>query len=1210
MTVLAITDQLQSLELTSKGTFASNPLSGAQKFVTEKLGGTQLSPDAGGITGSLDAAAQATPTNRNALPQPPLGMADVQTQVTGRLKALTSLDLDTLTAAIPANPGVATFKDLDVTAAVNQAVTGLGAAITGSENFGNLQISTSESPVLAEFDAFLRNAQAFPARLLDALLTTFNTLLNKLAHPDDWLDTLSSEALTEIFQEQIQAIAGSLPPVAIRQGAAAIQQRSQQAIALATLLDGFAPATLSQDTITGLRQQVKGMGAQVEASDRTLALTLKRLEQFDLTTFTTTLAELPSNGGGQIEAIAQLFTQAETFVDGLNGRITQVTEQLQTLITQVQAFLQELLDKLDQVADTVVSSIKTHLDTAKTALAKVRDYIQQAIQTIRAFVDQAVAQVNDLVKPVKQAFNQVATTAVSGIDTLAATVQAQTATLRQGVREASDQLDQHLNRETMTTRIREVLGEVTGILESPGVTSAIAQAEQGIDQVVLALQQISLDPAFKLAVSKTQALENDLRAIDTATLGTAQKTALKVGVAILEEVDVPGIVTPELTAAFDDVLNPVVNIVDLMRAEVKQITDQVHVFEPGTLLQEFLQPYIDQFVAELSNYRPSVLLQPVKDLYNTLLDKLEVLNPAQLLDLLDDLYQKLLDVIEALSPQGLTAFLNKQLETIATTLETLPINELVERVMDAIGDVESLVNGLGIDEILNSQFWQTLTEILSINLKTQIQQVDYIKAEIVARLNQMDDAKLRAELATLRAAANAFASDPAADCTDAANRLAAAWDEHQQAIATLQTSWSAAQPQLNGVSPAPEFDFAYRDLRERLTDFHQRLTPAADLPAYTALQGFAEKVTTGPRSDAEAQRLRPTPSSFNHAKTVEVLRDRSDDDILTDFRRVIPNELEQQFFGPTRRILQKLDATLAQPRTVLNGIEDVIRQLAAAPSKIADTLRKLAFNLGDQLRQAITEVVRTIRSFDFNFINDLHRQIVAQIAALRPSYLVNAFHDVSDFTGGSLALLLGRLRAQNPKDGVSRFLLTQFTETERIKIATDGPATDALVITVLNRVLDNPNLYSPERFADVTLPEEALALRDRTVSLDPHDQVRFNRLLLETYYRDAIVLSLQSLFPYFQETLRKLYPEDLVREIDGVFEQILTAIRDLPKALADALNAEYQKVLAVFERVIENPIDRLFDELIRRLRGLQSELGIGLEDISDAYNRLLLAVPV
>lgn len=73
MTVLAITDELQSLELTAKGTFPDNPLGGAQTLVTDKLGGTQISPDAGDITSSLETAGQAIPSGSHALPTPPHG---------------------------------------------------------------------------------------------------------------------------------------------------------------------------------------------------------------------------------------------------------------------------------------------------------------------------------------------------------------------------------------------------------------------------------------------------------------------------------------------------------------------------------------------------------------------------------------------------------------------------------------------------------------------------------------------------------------------------------------------------------------------------------------------------------------------------------------------------------------------------------------------------------------------------------------------------------------------------------------------------------------------------------------------------------------------------------------------------------------------------------------------------------------------------------
>lgn len=1209
MTVLAITDELQSLQLNSKSAFAENPFTEAQSFVTSKLGATDgFRPDAGDITASLDQASKASP-GQGQIPQPPLAVAELQSQVTGRLEPLSRLNVDTLTEAIPATPGVDVFKDLTITDSVNQTVSGLGAAITGNDNFGQLNVSTSGTPILAEFDEFLRGAQAFPARLLDALLTVFKNLLDKLSRPEQWLDSLSTEALTEILVEQIKGVTATLPPVAIRLGGEAIQTRGQQAEALATLLKTLDVDQLNRDTIRDLRQQINGMVASLEECDRTLNHSASSVKDFNLEAFNGLLQQLPQGNGGQIKALTNLFDQAETFVNDLGSRMAAVTSQIKALIKQVQDFIQQAMEKVGAVANQVVKAIEAQLAAAGRALEQVQSYLEKAIQTLREFVDRACQQVQEMVKPVKQAFNQVATTAVSGIETLSATVKAQVTSLDTSIQEVRSTLETQLNREELEKKIRHLLDQVTGVLQSPGVDSAIDTANQGIDQMLEALKAVSLKPPFDTAVTKTKTLETDLRGMNVATMGTAQKAALKVGVKILQQVDVPGVVNPELTAAFDEVLNPVVNIVNRVHAEVNQVSTQVQNFQPGTLLEEFLRPYIDAFVTQLNDYRPSVLLQPVKALYLELLDKLTVLDPEQLLTLLENLYQKLLEVLEALSPQGLTEFLNTQIKRITDALDTLPVKDLVNRITAALGDVEKLFAGLGLDEVLNSKFWRTLADILSINLTQQIGQLDTIKTEITSRVNRVDEAQLTAALTALRSAIATFAAGPSADYQMAQDALTTAWESHQAAIAALATTWQEVSPSLDAFTPNPEFQVDYTDLNSRLASLHQRFTQADGIPQYEPLRDAAD-LGAGSSTNKEAKRLRPTDKQLQTVDILATISARDDAQIMAEFKQVIPTELEQQLFGPVRRILTSLDTMLAQPREVLSGIEAVIKDLTGLPEKLTTILKDLAFDIGDQMRRAIALLSDTIKRFNVDFLNDLHRQIVTQIAELRPTYLLNRVYDLSDFKEGSLSALLTQLRSPSP-DPVSRFFLDQLTESQRnLVLGSDGAQTQTIVVQAFNQLLEDPRFYSAERFQGITLTPQATGLIARRTDLDPKEQLRLNRLLLEAVYPKALVLSMQSLFPFFLETLKGLYPEELVQSLDDLHRQIVQVVLDLPASLASALNAEYAEVIKLFERAIKEPIDRIFAALIARLRGLQSELGIGLEDISSAYNRLLVAVPV
>jgi hypothetical protein len=223
--------------------------------------------------------------------------------------------------------------------------------------------------------------------------------------------------------------------------------------------------------------------------------------------------------------------------------------------------------------------------------------------------------------------------------------------------------------------------------------------------------------------------------------------------------------------------------------------------------------------------------------------------------------------------------------------------------------------------------------------------------------------------------------------------------------------------------------------------------------------------------------------------------------------------------------------------------------------------------------------------------------------------VLNAFYTKSDFMYQDPVKLLQRLRNPQAEDKVSAYYISQLEEAQRFLLASsDGIGAQKALIQGLNKLLRDPNFYSADRFTSPTLPPEARKLIEQA-NRTPKQTIRLNRLLLETAYPEEIPMSVQSIYSSFLDQLRSLYPTKVVKKLDVLHAKIVQAIRDFSKALEDALDSEYQKIVNVYE-VIKASIDRIFKALIDQLRGLQSELGIGLEDISDAYNRLLVALPI
>jgi phage-related protein len=1199
---LAILDQIQTLDVDSQATFAEagKPFTDSQKSVRDNLGGKVPPLPSSDLTSSFDQVTQPITSNPIEIPTAPFSVAEIQTQITGKLGDISSISIDTLTQSIPTNPGADTFKGLAVTDQVNSSLSSLTSSITGNANFGQLGIPKNQSTLFDKFQEFINNAQAFPGKVLDAIIKAFKNFIDKLSNPDEWLDRLSSDALTEIFVEQIQELNYILPNGAIQLYTLQLNQQTQLYKEYQDFLKSLDTENLSCAKIIDFRKKIKSYLSEVESQGKQIGLAVKKFKSFDIDEFSTRLANLPNSGGRPIETLSQIFQGIEDFVNSLKERITTVTEQLKTFITKIQDLINQAITKVSEIGNKIFKAIADKIEQAGKALDQVQAYLTNTINKLVDFVKQTAAKSDEIVKPLKQAINQFATAAVQGIETVAQQIKQTTQTIEKSLDEVNKKITTELSQEQLKAKIKELLGKVTGVLQSQTVKDALNKADQGIDQVVAALQKVSLEPAFQLAVTQTNKLELELKKIDVSTMGTAQKTALKVGVKILQEIDVPRVVNPELTAAFDSLLYPVVGLVDSIQKEIKQVDEQVKSFAPGTLVKTFLDPYIQSLVTELNKYKPSVLLETVKQLYETLLEKLEILNPNQLLERLQELYDKLLAVVDSLSPEKLTQFLTEKLNALKGILDNLPVEQLINKVIEAIGDVEKLLGGLGLDNVLNSGFWQTLEEILSLNLQEQIQQVDTIKAKIIERVNNIDETKLIAALTSLRANLTKYATDPSIAISNAKNELNQAWDNYQEAAKNFTTQWEQTKQLLDNFNPPPELAVDYRDLLTRMTDLSQRLVTA--------------KVTNDPTKKDITPSSTPTREKLDNLLTSATVR--SDEQIIADLKKVIPNEIESQLTGPVKRILSTLDEILAQPRTVLAEIKKVIQRLQSAPTEIANILKNLTADFGKLIRDSINKVKTAIDGTVNKVIDSLEKiynDIRNKLKELRPLLILNTFYDVSDFKGGTVANLLTKLRRKEPLDAVSAYFWTTLDETQKALLENGDPnhtGTQKALFNALNKLLTDVNFYGAERFKLVAenLPQEAKDLIAKP-QRDELETIRLNRLLLETAYPQEIILSLQSIYPFFLGKLKDIYPTEIVKQLDQLHANIVKLILDIPKALEGALNDEYQKVVAAYQEISQK-IDRIFKALIERLYGLKSELGIGLEDVSDAYERLLVAIPV
>ncbi|NER02062.1 MAG: hypothetical protein F6K17_05145, partial [Okeania sp. SIO3C4] len=773
--------------------------------------------------------------------------------------------------------------------------------------------------------------------------------------------------------------------------------------------------------------------------------------------------------------------------------------------------------------------------------------------------------------------------------------------LETSIGNVNQQIETNLNKEELVKKIGDFLDKVTAILDGEAVKNALSTAENGIQTITTNLDKVTLEPAFQMVVNKSGDIETQLKAIDVSKLSTPSKAALKVGTEVIKQVDVPGIVTPELQAAFAEILEPLDNIIGLIQGEFQKIDNKIVSFTPGNLVKEFLSPYLNPVIDKLEEYKPSVLLEPVKDFYNGLLEKMEVINPNQLLEKLEELYLKLVNVIESLSPKKITDFLTAQLSNIQKQLDDLPVETLVQKIKDGLGEIDKVMASLGLEDVLKSDFWQTLKDILNFSFTDKIKEIETIRDKVAEKVGDVDGTKLTQELDGLKQAIATYIDNPNT-ATDIST-VTTANTNYQNEINNLLNS----AEELKDITPPAAVTVDYNDLKKRLENLYQDFTAARpELPQQTFQE--LETIVQNKQQDLEGNQ---TLKNQLKTKSNEILTSQ----LIEDFKNVIPNEIDRQITNPIKEILAKLDKILVQPRAILSDIEEVIKKIAAAPGEIAEILVRVTDSLAKKIREAIDslkQVITELTTGVVTLLQDTYQIIVKTVKSLNPRRLLHIF-DESDFE--NLDLLIQKINQPAADDQVSKYINSKLSpNTKSLLVDSKSDATKRAVINDLNDILlTDANFYNSQRFESIKLTAQGEELRQKT-DRNESEIIFFNRLLLEAYYNTPnsriIKMNIESIFPYLKQKLAEIYPQEVVNKLDELHQKIIQLLRDIPTAIGEALDQTYKEKIVAKTEELRKQINNLFKALRAKLEALKSELDIGLEDVGDAFDRLINAIPV
>jgi hypothetical protein len=941
-------------------------------------------------------------------------------------------------------------------------------------------------------------AQSFvglPGSLLDAPLAVSGPVLDRL-------EQMADAAANSGVQLHLMILMAQLDGVASRIGSIDLSaESSYQAV-----IDGLTAAQTSLTAISdGVQGAIDGVGD---------GLSLLDLGQFE-TGFQSAIEGIPALEVTSLEEVgAGILAPLE--------RINQAMEELDPLdfVDRLKALLQGIAEGQQELAlgswqaDVLgfFEEVKAFIE--QLDLTGIRDQIVSAFDTIEEEIS-SLGQ--DFKQTILDAINEPLDAVEDAVDSI------DLASVTAFIEDVFGRLNTALDNISVADLQAELLtafGTLDGVVGEL-VTQTTSIAGQ-LDDIISNLGEIQFDPVTSEVIAEIEDLTGKLGQIDPDSLGTPQKIALSAAVGILQAIDFQGTVTDFLTERCNEIvalpqepLQTVADRLDTFFAMVVAFDPEIVVAPLGDLYDQILEP--------IQSLEAGALIQPLDDLLARAKEAFDALSPARLKEPLDDLYTPLPAALDALSPAELLRPVVDVFDGFEEALRKVDLTALFEELelllddlfAQAKAEIVDHIQGLGLPAPV-SDFLTSLTALLDLaspafftdpanklvgvmdsvledfNPGDLFVPLQTLYDELVALLDLVEDGVLVDGFERVRETLSTTLSrtDPAV-VVGRINNL------------SLETSTFYAA--LNPASLTTALDGPYQSLTDAFAGLDESEVPAEHQGLYDQIEALV--------ADVDSQ---PALGGLQSSYTTTL-------DQLDDLGQVSLDGLGATFAPVRQQIDALIPDFLREPVTaesIATALDDLrpdalAAQVDAAFDEFRERFTALRPRLVAELQEFADEQQDMLLFFDFGALADrfqeIYDAIIEQVTALNPSIIVDELQGVFETVKAEIEDL-------NPT-----FLVDELTETF------DG----------IKDKLDDLGLGAVEAGLDATLQN----VKDKLALLDPVEILR-QAGLLDT-------------FADLQDALAEISVADLVADLDEAL-----------KKLCAELESELEKTQAAFERML------------------------------------------
>ena len=1075
----------------------------------------------------------------------------------------------------------------------------------------------NSAEALKQLKKLAKAGQSSPMRVLKMFMAIGKTFVDKITDKELMVKIVLT-SLEEIYQGQIKKVRYNMPVSAYE---------NLKKILESDFLDEY--ESILNDIDAGVLTEVE---IYARAKDEVLpALEYAKNAGTTFTNFkTANTTDLEKAIEKALEfknnkvVLQEFFDKVEEKTEQILIEIKPPFDAIKDMAETINQFLKDLSEKAGETAQKVSKKISDGINGVEPVVLSVKGKVEEVGKEIDDFLKSFRSSNDSVINNIKEGCNTVA----DKITEFFANINNLRLELDKAVNNLEGQVDEKVSKafKAMKTKIEEMLGKITAVLENPEISGQLDNAKEGLEKFKKVIEDASLKPIFDLVVEKTGNLETKVEGIDPDSLGVPQKTALKVGAKVIEAVEVDKIIKPELEALFKELRDPIAALVTELKNGVCYILNIINKFEPGTIITEFLEksPAYKAMFKFLEDIKPSKLLEPLKKANEKLTKLVEKLDPNILIEKLEKLYSKIGELLEIISPDSLIKTINAKVGIVTGELDKIKdekLEEIVKTIKDKIS-LENLLSGLGLSEIADSEIWDDIIDFISGSFLDRISTALF---EIGEELKGSS---------TTYSFKNPF--DEIKELNDEIVRQIAFTKESSKVpLSLLIQTIEERKARITALNERrknmlPDYQSSY-ELNKLLTKMN--LTVLLDID--TELNNIFSLSD----NDTKAS-LRAFKDVLNaNAAELKNLKEHV-------LQNLVPDIFYIQVTDPANKTIVKIKSHLAGFADAIVAIRSIIKTLSELPATMDAAVNTVLDTIKKEIQELIETVIGTIDAAKLTVnttIQTTYDTLKDAVLSYSPYRILNLIAE-PDYKDNGVSGIAAKISAAGDNK-LSNTIFSDLSSTspeaidllkggggDHLKIVTDAlnkfmktsEATDIIdsVLSILSDKLtglvgspaDDSELSQKLTELDKDQMNDYFILKSLKNQIDKmyssynarkeNQKIRMNRLLLEANYYEEIKMSTQSIHPYIVEQVANLYPEASIKKLDDIYAGVIAKIKELPQELIkEPLDQTYEAIKQAL--IGKFDIVGLFNVLEIKLDGMDEDLSRGLDRVSFAFNNLI-----